>query len=78
MFCGGSDGYLILRRHSSNLEALRSARQLFDTVAAEAGIGVFVSDEYSGAAWVLDDAEASANLASLIAFRLEMESFPKG
>jgi hypothetical protein len=78
MFCGGSDGYLILRRHSSNLEALRSARQLFDTVAADVGSGVFVSDEYSGTAWVLDDAEASANLASLIAFRLEMESFPKG
>lgn len=77
MFCGGGDGYLVLRRHSSNLEALRSARQLLDFVAAEVGGGVFVSDEYSGIAWVLDDVEASANLGSLIAFRLEMENFPK-
>ncbi len=76
MFCGGSDGYFLLRRHSSNLEALRSARQLYESDSFSSA-GVFVSDEYSGVAWVLDDSEASASLASLIAFRLEMEIFPK-
>lgn len=77
LVCGGSDGFLILRRHASNLEALRSARQMFE-FSSDVGSGVFVSDQYSGSAWVLDDAEASLALANLIAFRLKMESYPKG
>jgi hypothetical protein len=73
--CIGDDGNLILRRHESNLDSIRSARQLSEELAADIEGGVLVSDQYSGIAWVLDDAVATESLSNLLAFQLEMERY---
>lgn len=67
-FCGGSDGYFLIRRHSSNLDALAAAREL----AATADWRVVVySDQFSGMVWKLtdlaDDPEGSKTLAFSVA-----------